>query len=183
MATFVHALWQLSARAGRRLAIPDGRVTDYRDDEPSMTLDRFLDVEVDRSWVYVRTTDRLPEATARAGEYLGGIRDIARRAGADMVVVVIPDEAQVNADLQTDVIRSSGYSAAELDFDLPNRAIAAELAADGIPMLDLLAMFQQQGKATRLYKPQDSHWNLAGNRLAAEAIAAFLRDRLRARVK
>ena len=144
-----------------------------------MTLDRFLGVEVDRSWVYVRTTGRLAESTARAGEYLRAIRDISRRAGADIVVVVIPDEVQVNADLQTQVVRSSGYSATELDFDLPNRAIAAELAADGIPMLDLLSIFQQQGRATRLYKPQDTHWNIAGNRVAAEAIAAFLRDRLR----
>ncbi len=179
VATFVHALWQLSGARSPGVALPDGRVSEYRDDEPSMTLDRFLGVEVDRSWVYVRTTGRLAEATARAGEYLRAIRDISRRAGADIVVVVIPDEVQVNADLQTQVVRSSGYSATELDFDMPNRAIAAELAADGIPMLDLLSIFQQQGRATRLYKPQDTHWNIAGNRVAAESIAAFLRDRLR----
>jgi len=179
VATLVHALWQLSGTRGPGVALPDGRVTEYRDDEPSMTLDRFLGVEVDRSWVYVRTTGRLAEATARAGEYLRAIRDISRRAGADIIVVVIPDEVQVSADLQTQVVRSSGYSATDLDFALPNRAIAAELAADGIPMLDLLPIFQQEGRATRLYKPQDTHWNIAGNRVAAEAIAAFLRDRLR----
>ena len=182
VATFVHALWQMSGARGPGVALPNGRVTEYRDDEPSMTLDRFLEVEVDRSWVYVRTTGRLAAATARAIEYLRAIRDISRRAGADMAVVVIPDEVQVNADLQAQVVRSSGYATTELDFGLPNRAIAAELAADGIPMLDLLPIIQRQGRATRLYKPQDTHWNIAGNRVAAESIAAFLRDRLRARV-
>jgi hypothetical protein len=40
-----------------------------------------------------------------------------------------------------------------------------------------LPVVAEHGKATRLYKPRDTHWNLAGNRLAATAIAVFLRER------
>jgi hypothetical protein len=62
--------------------------------------------------------------------------------------------------------------------DQPNRALAAELAHDGIPMLDLLPVFRAGTETGRLYKPQDTHWNIAGNELAARQIAAFVRRSL-----
>jgi hypothetical protein len=57
----------------------------------------------------------------------------------------------------------------------PNRLIASALGAEGIKTLDLLPTFQEAGRSAVLYKPQDTHWNLAGNQLAAKAIGVFLR--------
>jgi hypothetical protein len=42
-----------------------------------------------------------------------------------------------------------------------------------IPTLDLLPVFRLMDREESLYKLQDSHWNEAGNRLAAEAIWEF----------
>jgi hypothetical protein len=60
-----------------------------------------------------------------------------------------------------------------MDFDQPNRLLTDALRAAGVRVLDLLPAFRSG--AERLYKPQDTHWNLAGNRLAAATIAASLR--------
>ncbi|MDX6290636.1 MAG: hypothetical protein QOH42_2435, partial [Blastocatellia bacterium] len=40
--------------------------------------------------------------------------------------------------------------------------------------LDLYDAFSVAASSTVLYKPNDSHWNIAGNKLAAETIATNL---------
>jgi hypothetical protein len=60
--------------------------------------------------------------------------------------------------------------------NLPHQSLSAALSEEAIPVLDLQPLFiehiRQTGEA--LYFPGDKHWNVAGNRLAAEAIAAFI---------
>lgn len=174
VATLAHvtsSLW----RAGAPVSAPlQGGASDYRDDEPSLSRNRFLEIEVERAWIYDAADDRLAAAAARVAGHLREMREIARRGGADFAVVLIPDEAQIDPGLRDEVGRASGRVPEQLDFERPNRAIAAELGRERIRVLDLLPLFRERGREVRLYKPQDTHWNLAGNRLAAEAIAAFL---------
>jgi GGDEF domain-containing protein len=174
VATLAHAassLW----RAGAPVTAPaQGGATGYQDDEPSLSRNRFLEIEVERAWIYDAADDRLAAAAARVAGHLREMREIARRGGADFAVVLIPDEAQVDPELRDEVARASGRVVEQLDFERPNRALAAELSRERVRLLDLLPVFRERGREVRLYKPQDTHWNLAGNRLAAEAIAAFL---------
>jgi hypothetical protein len=177
--TMGHALWTLWGARGSGVLGQETRRTEYRDDEPTLPADQFLEIEVDRSWIYVRNSDRLPPAISTvAGQFLE-MRDRATRAGADFVLVIVPDEVQVNDALGAEVVRASGRRPDEFDFDLPNAQIAGVLTGQGVAVLDLLSAFREAGRRERLYKPQDTHWNLAGNRLAAATIAPFLRDRLR----
>ena len=46
---------------------------------------------------------------------------------------------------------------------------------DNIDYLDLLPSFVAASKTTRLYKPNDTHWNIAGNSFAAELISRHLK--------
>ena len=62
-----------------------------------------------------------------------------------------------------------------LDLERPNRALREALDEDGVPYLDLLPAFVEAARLDRLYKPNDSHWNLAGNRLAADEIYRLAR--------
>jgi len=175
VATLVRAAWRY-ARAGPLPAAGSGAsVADYRDDEPTLARDRFLEIEVDRSWVYDTRDDRLRVAVERVAGALRSMRDVTAARGAELVVVLIPDEAQVHAALQEEVARASGRPRADLDFTQPNRLLAASLDADRIRVIDLLPTFRERGASMRLYKPQDTHWNIAGNALAAETIAAALR--------
>jgi hypothetical protein len=146
-----------------------------------MPRDRFLEVEMDRSWIYSRTNGRLPAATARAAGYLRTMRDRSRDRGTDFVVALLPAEIQVDRALQDEIARASGGSHDDFDFREPSRAIAAALAADGIRTIDLGPAFADAVRARRLYKPLDTHWNLAGNRLAAEVIEPVVREMIRAR--
>ena len=174
VAMLASGLWRLSRERAPVPQVTTPTAGVYVDERPGFSRDRFMEIEVDRAWVYEPGSARLAAAVQRVAADLRSIRDIATRAGAKLAVVLIPDEAQVDPALGRDIgqVWSSG---AALDFDQPNRLLAASLAADGIPALDLLATFRNAGPV-RLYKPLDTHWNLAGNRLAAQSIAQFLRD-------
>lgn len=176
LVTLVRALWQLSNARVPAMATGDGPVIQYSEDEPILARDKFLEIEVDRSWIYRTGADRLIPAAARAASHLREMHRAARSAGAEFAVVIIPGEVQIAPALQAEVRRASGTAGDELDFELPNRVIAAELAGHDIAVLDLLPAFREEASRTRLYRLQDTHWNLAGNRLAATRIAAYLRD-------
>jgi hypothetical protein len=172
VATLARAAWRYAHAGPLPAAATASSTVDYHDDEPTLGIDRFREIEVDRSWVYEKDSSRLRAATARVVGSLRTMRDLTAAHGATFVVVLIPDEAQVNRALMNEVVRASGKA---LDFGQPNRMLAAALEAERIRAIDLLPVFQDRGASTRLYKPQDTHWNVAGNALAAEAIATALR--------
>ena len=146
VATLANAFWRVTR--GRAPAVAEaGGVATYNDTEPSLSRDRFLEIEVDRAWVYAKDASRLTEATRNVAADLRQMRDIAKRSGAEFAVVLIPDEAQINMSLQAEVARAAGHGPGDLDFSLPNRLIARELGAEGIRTLDLLPTFQEAGAA------------------------------------
>jgi hypothetical protein len=94
------------------------------------------------------------------------------------VVVLIPEETQLDPELQAALpLTYRLYREHAMDFRQPSRIVGERLGAAGIPYLDLYPAFAAAAPTERLYKPFDSHWNIAGNRLAAEQIATFLSDR------
>jgi hypothetical protein len=94
-----------------------------------------------------------------------------RARGIASAFVLIPDEVQVNPDVLADVVGCGQVDRARLDLDLPQRRLAAFFAEHGVPCLDLLPTFKGRRD---LYVPRNTHWNEAGNRLAAEALAKWL---------
>ena len=171
--TLARALWRLRGGGPATVAATAGGPASYDDNQPTFARDRFLEIEVDRSWIYA-DAPRVNSAVAHAVDRLREMRDASRRAGAAFCVVIIPDEAQVQRDLQREVRRAAG-DGTQLDFESPNRALTGALTAEGIAVLDLLPAFERSGSNTVLYKPLDTHWNLAGNRIAADTITAYLR--------
>jgi hypothetical protein len=172
---FLIALWRASPPEG----LPGTDAQSYVDDQPTFADDRYLEIAVDRAWVYDPVETRLGPAAERAMTYLRDMRNLSAGVGAAFVVVLIPDEVQVDRGLQEQVARARGWDGARVDFRRPNRLLAEALEAERIAVLDLLPAFEEAGTERRLYKPRDTHWNRAGNRLAAERIGAFLRDRVR----
>jgi hypothetical protein len=147
----------------------------YLDQQESMSENKYLEIEAQRSHVFQRHDRLFAKTFQNTVIYLKQIRDICRQQQCNLVVVLIPDEMQVNDDLQKKVRGHIGtIEPDEWDFSLPNRLLASELETLAIDFIDLLDAFKATSSETRLYRPQDSHWNIAGNRIAADVLASRL---------
>lgn len=149
---------------------------EYCDDCPTMSADRFLKIEHSRSSIYVKGNGRFPRSLENALFYLERVKNICKERGIDYVVAIIPDELQVDPELQREIRKKfhPNVDDGQWETTLPNRILARRLSESGIDNLDLYDEFAVVGARQRLYKLQDTHWNIAGNRLAAAAIAKHL---------
>jgi hypothetical protein len=147
----------------------------YLDEQEGMSEDRYLEIEAQRSHVFRREDLLFAKTFHNTVFYLQQIRDICRQQHCHLVVVVMPDEMQVDDDLQRKVMSQIGtVKSDEWDFGLPNRLLASELEELDIDFIDLLDAFKAAAHEMRLYRPFDSHWNIAGNKVAADILATRL---------
>jgi hypothetical protein len=155
---------------------------DYQDNQPTFTEEHFLEIEQERSLQYVTYQDaeeRFKELLADAVADLKKIKELCDHQNIALTVVIIPDEVQVNSELQTKIIERFELDDPSLiDFKLPNRLLQAELQKSNIDSIDLLDYFIQASQQQRLYKPLDTHWNIAGNQLAADVIQKQLGQKI-----
>lgn len=133
----------------------------------------------------------LPEAAARdpALQYayrltraiLEQLAAEAAAVGAATAVVIVPFnvalysdvEATFQSSIRQTIQAETGLAA---DTTLPNRTFLALMQQAGLPTLDLHPLFVDYLRAggEPLYWPADPHWNLNGNRVAAELMARWL---------
>jgi hypothetical protein len=150
---------------------------EYCDSCPTFQKDTYLEIEYGRSVMCVKGGIDLEKiGTEGALSYLIQMRNICKRKGIALTVVIIPDEAQVNLPLQTE-IKNKFFAYLpndQWDVTLPNTILVNKLKSLGIDYLDLYESFAKASKQKVLYKPRDTHWNLAGNQLAADVIQDYL---------
>jgi hypothetical protein len=151
-------------------------LTTYSDDGPALSGPDFLRVESDRSEIYRKHGPQFERDLSRALGYLIQMKRICDGRHIALTVVIIPDEVQVNRSLQSRVLqmKTAESRAGDFDFTLPNRLLAAKLREAGIDFIDLLDSFANASGRTVLYRPNDTHWNIAGNKLAADLIGSHL---------
>jgi hypothetical protein len=98
----------------------------------------------------------------------------SRSFGAHYVLVVIPDQLQIEDRAQELVFRDPSLRREDYDFQLPQKLLQ-ELARDeGVPWIDLYPEFRESGRSGGLYIFRNPHWTEAGNRLAGKVIARGL---------
>lgn len=106
------------------------------------------------------------------------IRDTAAEAGAEFMVLLIPDMYQTWPSYYEITMRRYGYDPADYDLEKPTRRLVALCEELGIACIDLLPEMRAAMIAgDRVYHRRDRHWNAAGHRMAAEALARELRPR------
>ena len=143
----------------------------YCDACPTFNKDGFLKIEGERSFLYLEGNERFQSLPKKAAYYLSQISAICKKKGIDLVLVLIPDELQVNPQLQKEVIEKF-YPDMQKDAwnsKLPNEKLTGELEALEIDFIDLYEHFAGR-PAERIYKLRDTHWNIPGNKLAANII-------------
>jgi hypothetical protein len=95
-----------------------------------------------------------------------------------LAVVAVPAPEQVYAERWERIVRRyAAMQREQWDLEQPNRAAGRIAEQAGAAFLDLLPIFRQAAATSSqpLHLRVDGHWTPAGERLAAEATAAFLR--------
>ena len=148
----------------------------YEDDRPSFDREKFLEIQTSRSYIHLKENDNFQNQLKSAVSYIKKIKDICEAKKIELLVVIIPDELQVNEEWQSQVIQALKSHPDNFDFTLANRLLSRELESEKIEYLDLLSEFKSVSQSKRVYKPQDTHWNIAGNELAAEMIYKYISE-------
>jgi len=134
-----------------------------------MPRDRFFVTEAPLE----QTRDRLRPLTRE----LSATRDLAQRLGADFVVFVLPRSYQYSSRECPDNPEGKLYTVLGPYSLEPFRFLDAEGARLGLPIFSLLDAFRQTQAFPTCFR-NDPHWTPLGHRVAAEAIAVRLAERL-----
>jgi hypothetical protein len=143
---------------------------DYCDDCPTFDEKTYLQIEGERSFVFIEGNKLFIKSLDSALNYLSSINDICKKEHIEFIVVIIPDELQMDRVLQNEVIDAyyPKLDRSKWNIALPNTMLSDRLQKLGIKSIDLYSSFST--KSERLYRPRDTHWNIAGNQLSADII-------------
>ena len=175
LASLTKYLYDLNTKMANIDYTPAGS---YDDEAGLFTTPVFIEYERTMSGIFRRDSKSFAAQFANAADHLGNIKRMCDAHGVRLVVVMAPDAMQVDKTLQRQVVEASGAGAEAFDFDGPNDRLKHELGRLRIDYVDLLHAFQEGSAHTRLYRPNDTHWNIKGNALAAELILKHLRMQL-----
>jgi lysophospholipase L1-like esterase len=128
-------------------------------------------------WTILRDIPRtywLDVAWPLYGSYLADVRQSAGSVGAPVVLVAIPDPAQVVDAMRARTMANFRFTDADVDWARPQRDLAQQAQADDVPLLDLLPQFQSMPNRADLFLPIDTHFTAYGHEVTAQAIADYL---------
>jgi hypothetical protein len=92
----------------------------------------------------------------------------------ELLIALYPDEFQVNPPLLHEVLTTYHLDEKAYDLRLIQDLVTHYLRSQDIPVIDLLDGFLVHSKEQSLYLPRDTHWNEAGNALAADMLFSTL---------
>ena len=128
------------------------------------------------------TTKAAEERWKRVGEELDTIQNLLQARGIPLVLVLYPSRLQLDPSETRKLAEKAGLEAEAVDVEIPNRFFAKSCKERQIPFLDLTETLRSAAKEQgALYVANDTHWNIRGNSVAAEAEGAFLADFLSAK--
>lgn len=147
----------------------------FCDDCPRWPVGEFLAVETTYAENFFTNVREAQSNIADALQPLLDMKAVCNTKGIRFFAVLAPDQLQIDKELAAGVMER-GYQpyARYWDPEFPNRIILEILRSNGIEVLDLLPSVQATGELKPLYLPRNTHWNIAGNRLAADQICAWL---------
>ncbi len=118
------------------------------------------------------------EAIGLAGDLVAALQVEANELGSGLAMVILPAPEQVNPKRwQRIVHHHTPMQAGQWDLDQPSRAAQQVAEQAGVPFFDLLPIFRQAAAESEpLHLRVDGHWTPAGERLAGDATADFLRS-------
>jgi len=151
----------------------------YVDTNPTIAPDKFLDIQTGRGDIFIKGNSDFFTAFDNQINYIRQIKKICDSRNIKLLVMIIPDENQINPELQKQVIAKLKIDPQQIDIRQLNQAMATVFTQYNIPYIDLLDTFLAESKQESLYKLRDTHWNIAGNRVAAQAITPKIIEQMK----
>ena len=127
--------------------------------------DQYLDIQRRRLRSHLRRTSALEGYARNNIDQIQRIKKLAEQDSIPLVVVLIPDENQINRNLQQVLLTDEERS--RYDFDMPQSMLKNMFSYTAIPVVDLLPHFSEDSRC--LYM-NDTHWTAEGHALAAAVI-------------
>jgi len=179
-----HALWDgargQSLLFGRLFGVPiDPSVSTAPGKLPLAVQQKMLNL-TSFEWTILRDPPRtywLDVAWPLFGRYLSDIRDSASSIGAQTVLLAIPEMSQFDDQMHARTMFEFRFTDDDVDWDQPQRQLAAQAAGAAIPELDLLPLFRSRADRAQLYLRLDTHFSALGHQATADALASFIQDR------
>lgn len=133
----------------------------------------FLRIEEKRSRIFQNTfRHQMQNRMKHTIRTFEEIRHLADTHGTELLFILIPDEVQVEQQLQSEVADYARKTTDDYDFDWPSTTLETELNDMNIPVINLLPTMKNHSET--LYAKQDTHWNDMGNTVAAKHIAEYI---------
>ncbi len=101
---------------------------------------------------------------------------LTEQRAPQLAVVVIPEQIQLAPQTWAQAVQQLGEDEDVYRLDHPNQRLVDLCAQLGLPVLNLLPIFNRTARGAPFYLKLDGHWNGQGDALAAQAVHTFLRD-------
>lgn len=152
----------------------------YNDTQSAFSNKAYLEIVHSSLLSYQKDNPKTSDHINFVISYFKAIQKLCDKNDIKLFVVLIPSEVQVDTTLQRKVFRKfDSLREQNYDFKMIHLLLGAELTKLDIPYYDLLEVFQQQAIQLSLYRVRDSHWNVAGNKLAADVLTVVIKNYLK----
>ena len=146
--------------------------------QATTTSDWYLHALLKDISVFAAKPDAETEALWKESEHwLEEFDRLCSEARVPWILLLIPAHVQIDPDLQQRLLDRFALRPGDWDFDAPQRRLRTFASNRGVPIVDLLDEMRGRSRSdSLLYIPDDGHWNVLGNRIAGERLAAVIRD-------
>ena len=150
----------------------------YEDEAPSMAPKPYRIVLKRRVKLFWTESPYYQQKLPIVLELLDRIHAECEARDVELLVVLIPDEIQVDPEVRAQMIQEAppGAELNAFDMDRPSLLLKQGIERQGIEVLDLLPTMRLAADSGPVYRPRDTHWNIRGNEIAAREIAGRIRE-------
>ena len=135
----------------------------------------FMKIEWDRMPICLESNRPLVWRLLRnVGPILKELDRSVKASGAELVIFLIPDEFQVDDELSARLLETNDTDPTEFVRNMPQKILVKFLNEADIHSIEGLQRFRSRKRVENLYLPRNTHWNAAGNQLAAKMMVDYL---------
>lgn len=95
-----------------------------------------------------------------------------------LLIVLIPDQIQLDGDLREELLEQVQFSPSRYDFEKPQTLLIRWCRENRVSCFDLLPAFKKHPEPSSLYLKNDLHWSATGHALAAEVVFPVVKNQL-----